>query len=681
MNYLEWNNAIAAKFFNRESAHRPVYLYVTREHIDAFGEHDGAGLREFVFCVLGGPPWIKDNRLSLCGKAHHTFRDWRSNLWSDELEYPPYVAYLALFVLAAGTEGDFAPHAYYPRLRDLVGDEDKVGMPYGFNKMWELWMDLEEWSKSDRNGELGEFEFRASGDWRHVGLPVAQTLLSESDRRGLPLLFAACGLDPASPPTEAELLALLTTNGVNILQRRTRRLLSSADTAARLALVYAVAAEVEHWHGCVSDNGEDAPPSVAAVLRLSCHLDDVAMTVRTGLRCKTNAEFPESDLLLAQTDGGLSLVAEEHGFGWSSELRHQGDDRLLDSTSLDWTIPFELQDEARKWRAVMPSATVRVFQSGASFGLPGYIEASRIAKDAEFIIAACQNKDEIRQWGESECEGFRELRFSTGLPEDWRLFRVTAVKSDSLIRNIATRLALPSSIRIQLRGGIASQEGTSSRFFSFARPTVLIDGPNDELTVDCDGKALSCVGGSSSEYELPSTLPVNQTVRIEASTLSGDRSRRSIQLVDAAFSNWNLHAASFGPTGERLPDGAQGARGSSLDVAQHPSFDYAAALVPISAATAFLIGPIPGQALKWPADRLPEWPPAWIVVKEKRNVRAVPCMVDLLAAQPVLGRTDDHASVRLWKRVVRAGGRRLALPTDPEFSALWNRYREVARHA
>lgn len=48
MNYLEWNNAIAAKFFNRESTHRHVYLYVTPELIDALKEHDGAGLHEFV---------------------------------------------------------------------------------------------------------------------------------------------------------------------------------------------------------------------------------------------------------------------------------------------------------------------------------------------------------------------------------------------------------------------------------------------------------------------------------------------------------------------------------------------------------------------------------------------------------------------------------------------------------
>ena len=680
MNYLAWNNAIAVHFFNRQSAHRPVYLYVTQDLIDKLGAQDGAGVSEFVSCVLTGPSWITGSRLSFCRKAYRTFRDWRSDPKVDECEFPPYLAYLALFVLAAGSEGDFAPHAYYPRLRNLLGEDETAGRPNGFDKMWELWIDLEEWSKSDRNGELGEFEFRISGDWRHVGLPVAQTLLSESDRRCLPVLFSTCALDPTSPPAEAELLSLLKSHAGNILQHRTRRLLSSSDTAVRIALVYAVASELEHWDGCVNDDSGDDSPSVAAVLRLCCHLDDIAMTVRTRLRCKANAEFPESDLLLTRAQSTVSLVAEEHGFGWSSELTHPEDNRALDSSSLDWTSPFELRDDVRNWRAVMPPATVRAFQSGVSVGLPGYIETSRIARGTEFIVAACQHLDEIRKWGASECEGFRELPVSSGLPVNWRLFRTTAVNGDSLIRDVAARLALPSAIRIHLRGGISSQDGPSSRFFSFARPTVVVDCPEGELTIACDGEVLSCLGESSAVYELPPALPLNQTIRIEATTPSGDRSRRSIQLVDAVFSNWNLHDASFDSIGQRLPDGTMGAVGSSLDVVEPSNFDYGAALVPISAQKAFLIGRVPGQVLEWPSDPLPDWPPTWVVVKEKRSVRAVPCMVDMVTAEPVRRRTNDPASVRLWKRVVGSGGRRFTLHAAPEFSAMWNRYRKVARN-
>ena len=79
------------------------------------------------------------------------------------MEYPPYVIYLGLFVLAAGLEGDFAPHAYYPRLRMLLGDPPATGGLPSFDRMCVLWEDLESWSVRDRRGELGVFQTRIHG--------------------------------------------------------------------------------------------------------------------------------------------------------------------------------------------------------------------------------------------------------------------------------------------------------------------------------------------------------------------------------------------------------------------------------------------------------------------------------------------------------------------------------------
>src|SRR5207244_433688 len=75
----------------------------------------------------------------LCKRALRTCLGWRDR----ELEVPPYLAYLALFVLAAGREGDFASHAYYPRLWDLLGEPDTGRAPPSFDRMFDLWDDLE----------------------------------------------------------------------------------------------------------------------------------------------------------------------------------------------------------------------------------------------------------------------------------------------------------------------------------------------------------------------------------------------------------------------------------------------------------------------------------------------------------------------------------------------------------
>ena len=680
MNYLGWNKAIATHFFNPQVAQRPVYLYVTQDLINHLGRGRGLDVRDFVSCVRRGPPWITVDQLSLCQKAYLAFLLWRENSGTGKHEYPPYLAYLALFVLAAGFDGDFAPHAYYPRLHKVLGEDERSGSPLGFDNMWHLWRDLEFWSKSDRDGEIGLFDFRISGDWRHVGLPIAQTLLSESDRHKLPSLFARCAFDSKSPPNESELLVLLRKHARDTLQRRTFRLLSSSDTSTCNALVSAVVSELEHWDGSVNTDDGNESRRVTCILRLCCLLDSTAMTARMGLRCKANAEYPETGLILTKQDGFVTLMAEEHGYGWSSELSCQQDSLRFNASSLDWTQSLEMHDSTHAWLAVMRSAEVRIFENGASMGLPGYVEASRIGRRGEYLVAACRHLEVIRQWGREECEDFQELNLSAGLPSGWHLFRIKSVKSDRLVRRAVPRLTLPSSIRIHLRGGISFQDSGRSRFFSFARPMVAVEAPTEEINVTCDGKSLLCDDESGGLYRLPPSLPVNQTIRIEVKSPSGDHSQRFLQLVDTVFSSSSTSGVRFGPFGQRLPDGSQGTIGSSLDFTSPAKFDYGAALVPIESRSAFLIGPVPGQVSKWPSDPRPAWAPAWVVMKEKRNGRVVPCMNDVEAAEPVWSPTGDPASVRLWKKVVSFSRRRFTPPADPEFAEIWNRYRQVARY-
>ena len=131
-NYLDWNDRLAAHFFNAEMAGRSVYLYANNELIAEIG----GSVKDFVSTVKQGPPWVGPGEL--CQRALQALRGWRDR----SLPFPPYIGYLCLFVLAAGEEGDFAPHAYYPRLRRILDYPDS-GMLPSFNRMLELWDDLE----------------------------------------------------------------------------------------------------------------------------------------------------------------------------------------------------------------------------------------------------------------------------------------------------------------------------------------------------------------------------------------------------------------------------------------------------------------------------------------------------------------------------------------------------------
>src|SRR5690349_564033 len=127
--YLEWNDAVAARIFRPELAGRQVFLFVNNDLIE---EIDGEGsVPRFVAAVEEGPPWV-DDHLGLCQKAVRTMQGWRGR----NREFPPYIGYLGLFVLALSVEGQFAAHAYYPRLRTLLGWSDvHGGTPASFERM------------------------------------------------------------------------------------------------------------------------------------------------------------------------------------------------------------------------------------------------------------------------------------------------------------------------------------------------------------------------------------------------------------------------------------------------------------------------------------------------------------------------------------------------------------------
>ena len=224
--FLKWNDALAQHFFRPEMAGRSVYLYVIDEVIAEAGDLLDPEVDDFTAAVKSGAPWV--TREGLCQQALQSFEQWRTR----DLPYPPYVGYLCLFVLAAGVEGDFAPHAYYPRLRHLLGYEAGSTLP-SFDRMLALWDDLEQWSTQDRAGELGIFEARIAGGWLHVGLPLAQTILTEHERKALVRIFSRSALDPTSPPADAELAALLRQHGTGHLRPRTLELLATRSDEDR----------------------------------------------------------------------------------------------------------------------------------------------------------------------------------------------------------------------------------------------------------------------------------------------------------------------------------------------------------------------------------------------------------------------------------------------------------------
>jgi hypothetical protein len=152
MDYLTWNDRLAETFLAPANQDKRVHLFVTKELASKIGADAQNGLAEFVAAIKQGPPWTSHD--AICKKADEALCNWRRR----KSAYPPYTAYLAFFSLAAGIEGHFAVHAYYPRLRSLLGETPIPGTYPGFTTMRTLWDDLEMWSQQDLRGRLGTLQ-------------------------------------------------------------------------------------------------------------------------------------------------------------------------------------------------------------------------------------------------------------------------------------------------------------------------------------------------------------------------------------------------------------------------------------------------------------------------------------------------------------------------------------------
>jgi hypothetical protein len=383
MDYLSWNDSLGREFFRPSNAGRRVFLYVTKELIDRIGAKTDA-VNDLVAATAIGPPWV--TRRGLCQRALQAMEDWRSR----GREFPPYIGYLGLFVLAATLDGPFPAYAYYPRLNALLGESPHEGAPASFNRMYELWSDLEEWSNIDTNGQLGIFAADIAGGWLHVGIPVAQTLLTERERVGLATFFAEFDFDPSAPPTDFELHQALLKRPPETLRPRTLALLRSRDPAAAdlcRALIVVASDELETWDGSIPGPSQPADHRQAA-LRLCCSIDSIAAKVSFTVRCSASDKLPAGELELVDATSGRAFGCSTSAMGWSSPLVDAASGAVVDAGLLDWRSGVTLDGAGQPLRLRLPALKVRVLASGAQAKLTGFVEQRHLTPATPFYVVA-----------------------------------------------------------------------------------------------------------------------------------------------------------------------------------------------------------------------------------------------------------------------------------------------------
>ena len=104
VDFKAWNSRLFEHYFTKENAGERIYFSVTEDALDELS--GGNGLKDLIQAVKDGPDLHRFRPLSLCASARRLKDDWVA---SGLLSPPPYLPYLALFVIAAGRE---SPEGY-----------------------------------------------------------------------------------------------------------------------------------------------------------------------------------------------------------------------------------------------------------------------------------------------------------------------------------------------------------------------------------------------------------------------------------------------------------------------------------------------------------------------------------------------------------------------------------------
>jgi len=653
MNYRDWNDLIAAHFFRPDMAGKNVYLYVTQELVSDLGQDNGVGFADFISAVKTGfrTKWQSEG---ICKDA----------LWSLRLRinqpYPLYIAYLALFVLAAGVDGEFATHAYYPRLRELLGEPNATGTYADFGEMWQLWKDLEKWANEERSGELGTFICLNVGKQKHIGLPLAQTLLSEKERGSLPYIFGVSGLDPVTLPSGEMIASLLVKHGNNHLRNRTLELLkTSAIDELKQALIEIIIDELNDWDGYVEDSSSETG-QVYGSLSLCCRIDQILGRTNFTLRCRTKREFPEDELIL-KSDSNQSFSCEEYAGGWSSPITTVKG-QSLDASSLDWARGVQMRSPDSKWCFRLPASPVRIF----SEGLSGFVEVRQLPVQRQFYLAAhedCLNL--LTEWGESSCQGFEKLAIAHGLPDRWHFFKVGLACSDELIKYRYPVMSFPNTLRLELVGGIRVNRG--NKFFKFAPPKLVLQGNNDSVQIFCNDILLDC--GNTGIYELPLD---SLELLIKAKRREDTVKSTSLSLFEDIpwqFEEINCRCDRFGNGLTEITD-ANGITGALVTDFDCPDFNFNTLLPIPDKKRVVFVGRKTGQI----SSTLPEdWTPVWIVSKGLRS-QVFFCGGNLAESEPISVTCKDRKKLKDWKKLLWVERRRVHSPTQANLRSLWQKF-------
>ena len=668
--FEEWNTRLAMHFFNPGNANKRVYLHTTTELLDQLGGFPGAA-PQFVAAVKQGPGGVSSG--DLCTMAIRTCRGWRTK----PIQYPPYIAYLCLLALAATREGHWAAYAYHPRLRDLLGEPGSRPLNHFYDMSKLLWRDLEQWTHNDTKGTLGLFTWQYSGPWIPVGLPVAQTLLTDAERKSLPELFRDADLEPGAQVPEGELAAALAGVSHGRLCHRTCVLLNTpGESDHKAALLDTLQSELLDWDGTVNVQNQPETDERRGGLRIWLKRIDAAGFVDSRLVAYLPDSTAPEDLLLETAALNNQRFTCDAQAGRITTALQGPDGRELPADRFDWAARMQFKCLHTGTRLVLPAARVRMFTSADSFGFGGFIETRKLPPHGAFFLAAAPSAaPQVAAWGQRCCPpgSWQQVPSTAGLPQGWTLFRGADLKDDGSLSAEFPALSLPRAPRLSFEGGI--KLGSVGAYFPFALPTLCVEWHDKPTAIDCNKVPLQSADGFTYPLDPTHIQPVNS---IEA--LFGDGNVVQLTLF-VQSDGWSWSKGSDCPAVDRFGKTETGApgliRGAIVDAHGVPDYAPDPDTVVDDFQHAVLLGRKPGQIANIRrGDPVPEWAPVWAVSVRRRDIVFAFCGSSLDDSQPEA--PIKGCDSRKWADLLWVHRKRVKASPNKRVRQLLKKYQEAA---
>lgn len=536
--YAGWARTLLDRFFGPHMAGQRARLVVTRKLLDEDYPHLG-GCTGFLNAVLRGPAFLGAPKLGAENFHFHAlylYRCWRRkhekrpvgcfSLPDDAPLYLPHLAALCLGWTINPDDEELATYAYYDRL-ELIMPNHGMGPPE-LSKWRKLWDELARWTEN-LDGKRGVFNVEILGQFRHVGIPLSQVLLTPTKVSNLCDLFLATGLaenwaDADVPFVRNVLVAYESLSRASLGGMLYREIQNehSAIGSATIERLLEFLADPAFCEGPGGPNPEPKPGGQndkRTSLRVRLVLE--AVDHPAGWRCRlgllgadppnpprggTGWRFYKVDDRL----GGLWLATNEHSGGGPIDAREWS--HALGKGLLIECQPAPGYDEESTILKI-PARSVRVFHEAGWIGQRLVEEDAFPASGGCFLLVTSGLTGEIDGWIKrfKDSGGVVSNYTLEGLPLGCELLHLSGMEriDEPLANSFPERRLARTQSRscIYLRGGSQVQgSGNQQLYLPYDPPDVILVAPT-HVMLECSGATIIDDVTAGTSWKIPDGMP------------------------------------------------------------------------------------------------------------------------------------------------------------------------------